>query len=146
MFQTYISIDSLAKPDRLWRPRLVAATFFTVLCFIIVSLNTEIQIPFASKIRGLPAADKIAHFGVYGSLAMAVNFALGMAHLKLTGRTFDNRYFQIGSIAVLIFSLGEEFSQQFFPSRTMDVWDAACNIAGVAFFTWMTVRLMSRSR
>ena len=125
MFQIYKSNTTpLAHHKLIWLKRIAAALFFVLLCYIIISLNTKIQLPLIYKMRGLPAVDKIAHFGVYGSLALIVNLALGFAHFNFPWRSFDHRYFQIGSFAVLLFSLGEELSQQFFPSRTMDVWDA----------------------
>ena len=140
MFQIFKFVTSPASWNCTLVSRLFAATFFVFLFLLIVLLNSGADVPVLQSVRKIPSADKIAHVAMYGILALLVNMAWGYAYLDLPSRWIRCQYLQLGSFVVLFFSLFEEFSQQFFPTRTIDAWDAIANLTGVVVFTIVSVR------
>ena len=87
----------------------------------------------------------MAHFLLFGFLALLTNAALGFRYLKFgRGDGGLTKYCQVGSICVLTFALVEELSQYYFPSRTLDPGDAICDLLGVGLFTLISVAMMNR--
>ena len=123
---------------------LTAAAFFCFLLTLITLLNFGVPVPLVREARIIPSVDKFAHVFMYGILALLVNVANGFAHFKSRTWKIDLPILQLGSLAVLLFSLTEEWSQQFFESRTCDPGDAVCNLVGVALFTWVSLRITQR--
>ena len=80
----------------------------------------------------IPYGDKISHFMFYGFLGFLLNYALFFKELK-----FNNLNLQIGSLCILVFSIMEEYSQQFFINRTFEFMDILFNITGVLTFSFL---------
>ena len=146
MFQIFNASDSPAALRFVFGKRFLAFAFFIFLCLLIVLMNSGIDFHVLQSIRRIPSADKVGHIAMYGLLALFVNMAWGFAHFDLAIRWIRGQYFQLGSFAVLFFSLFEEFSQQFFPTRTIDAWDALANLVGVVIFTIVSGRMAQSKR
>ena len=63
---------------------------------------------------------------LYKLIAFLLNYGWG-------GRKWFKQ--QIGSLVVLIFSILEEISQLYIPSRSFDFADIAASVAGIVLFT-----------
>ena len=146
MFQISKRLASPASDKNTFLKRVFAAAFFIFLFFSIVSLNIGTQFRLLQAVRTFPMADKFAHITMYGMLALLVNMAWNYAYVDLSTRWLRGQYFQLGSFAVLFLSLFEEFSQQFFPTRTIDAWDAMANLVGVILFTIISVQFAQSNR
>ena len=88
---------------------------------------------------GLPHADKLLHFLLFGLLAFLV-------HLWLRGRRVA-----LGRVAlplalplVLVPAALEELAQLLSRSRSADVTDLLCDLAGMLLFVWLGDRLLRR--
>ena len=102
--------------------------FFGFICFIIYQADTA-HYNFAFRMVGkIPYGDKIGHIVLYGLMAFLLNYGLdGKKWFK----------FHIGSLVVLIFSVAEEMSQAYFPSRSFDYADILASIIGIILFTFL---------
>src|SRR5262245_7270926 len=72
----------------------------------------------------LPGVDKIGHFVLYGALSF---FSVGFF-----SRTRSEAY-RVAAILLVLATL-EEFSQGFFPARTVDLGDPAATPSGILLF------------
>lgn len=90
---------------------------------------------FIDTAHKIPGGDKLGHMWIYGMLALMLSF--------LT-RKNNARYFNLplGCAIVLLFAPAEEFTQGFFPARTLDLADAGADYLGVQLAAWFikTVR------
>src|SRR3972149_6452723 len=113
----------------LWGPVFLFAMFI----FIMSSISsTEGYDPF-------PHFDKIAHFLVYGALALLI-------FRGFTRTTGSNNFFLTASITVA-YGLSDEFHQSFVPARDSDVKDiAADGIGAMAAMTIVYIRRRFLSR
>lgn len=73
--------------------------------------------------RATPYGDKIGHLLLFATLTLLANAALGYRRLWPG--------ILLGSLLVLLFALGEELSQAWFPNRTLDGLDALADLAGI---------------
>ena len=98
------------------------AAFFSFICFIIYQADTA-HYNFAFRMVGkVPYGDKIGHIVLYGFMAFLLNYGLdGKKWFK----------FHIGSLLVLVFSVVEEMSQAYFPSRSFDYADILASVTGI---------------
>ncbi len=71
-----------------------------------------------------PHGDKIGHLLLFATLTLLANAALGYRRLWPG--------ILLGSLLVLLFALGEELSQAWFPNRTLDLLDALADLMGIA--------------
>ncbi len=74
--------------------------------------------------RATPHGDKIGHLLLFATLTLLANAALGYRRLWPG--------ILLGSLLVLLFALGEELSQAWFPNRTLDLLDALADLTGIA--------------
>jgi len=82
-----------------------------------------------------PGGDKVGHFSLFGLL----NFFLTRAFLSTnTTRPRGWVTLSIGLILALFIAL-EEWSQQFFSTRTFDLFDLLASYAGVVTFAFLAV-------
>ena len=102
------------------------AAFFAFLVLIIYQADTAYY-NFAFKMVGkIPYGDKIGHIVLYGIMAFLLNYGFrGRKWFKI----------QIGSLIVLLFSVLEEISQAYFPSRSFDWADIMASVVGIVLFT-----------
>jgi len=123
------------QPKRL----LVPAGFFLFLCWIIYLANTGSDSVFFDLVDRLPYGDKVGHFGLYGVLTLLLNLGLGCRSVAVGGIKLLS-----GSLVVLVFAVGEELTQGFLPSRTMDITDVIADLLGILAFGYLAVKLCER--
>jgi hypothetical protein len=114
--------------------------FFAFICALIILVDikgTEYLLGWFPKI---PFSDKLGHFGLYGVLALLLNYALDFRNLQ-----FSKLNWHVGSGIILTFAILEEFTQIFLDTRSFDFLDMAADIAGVWLFSTQRMRnTMSR--
>lgn len=124
------------KPIQLLRhPALYAVGFFGFICWIIFLADSGRPSVFFDFVRKLPYGDKLGHAGLFGFLALLANLGFGLRYLKLP-------WIQVGSLVVLMFAMGEELTQHFFPNRTMDPVDAVADVLGIGLATLISLWLL----
>ncbi len=117
--------------------KILALLFLLFILFVIVSADMGSLSSYLRGVYDFPGGDKIGHFALYGVLAF------------LLGRAFP-RPLQLGRIsapivilALLAFAALEEYTQQFFSTRTSDVVDLAFSFLGIltgAWLAWLLIR------
>jgi len=114
--------------------RILAVLFLVFVLSVIVAADMGVL---AGPIRALydfPNGDKLGHFCIYGLLA----FLLAGAFPRPW--QWGRLSVPIVTLALLIFSASEEYSQRFFPVRTADIWDLLCSWSGILLGTWLALR------
>lgn len=117
--------DNPLKSD-LFKRILYPVSFFCFISFIIYQANTAHYNYAFHMVGKIPYGDKIGHIVLYGFMALLLNYGLG-------GRKWFRQ--QIGSLVVLVFSVLEEISQLYIPSRSFDFADIAASATGIVLFT-----------
>lgn len=97
--------------------------------WIILSADRGNMPSLISFMYSFPNGDKLGHFLLMGALAFVVTLALPL------------RFRRIGLIVLAVALTAEEFSQQFFASRSASWLDLACSLAGVAVFGLLALRI-----
>ena len=101
-------------------------SFFIFLSYIIFLADTA-NYNFAFRLVGhIPYGDKIAHAGLYGIMALLLNYGLNFKQVKYFGILL-----QRGALLVFIFATLEELTQYYIPSRTFDFGDLLADFVGV---------------
>jgi VanZ family protein len=113
------------------------AFLFGLLVVAIIVLADNDMLDILGVINRIPYGDKAGHFILYGILTLLIDLAL-FRSLPLSSRRLIA--LRVALILSLIIGL-EEFSQQFFPSRSFDLVDLAFSYIGVAFFSWVALRI-----
>ena len=119
---------------------LIAGAFLGFIIWIIYLANTGGTSIFFELIKHIPYGDKVGHCLLFGTLTFLANITLKFKTIKL-GRFSV----YIGSCLVAVFVLGEEISQGFIPSRTLDIADLMADGVGIGLFsylTWLTHRFI----
>jgi VanZ family protein len=94
----------------------IAALFGLFIIVIIVLANLG-QLGILSSLNQIPYGDKIGHFILYGILTLLIDLALFGSLPHLSRQLIVLR---VALILALFIGL-EEFSQQYFPTRTFDL-------------------------
>ncbi|MCF7676002.1 MAG: VanZ family protein [Akkermansiaceae bacterium] len=110
--------------------------FFGFLCWIIYLADAARSSVFFQWAGHLPGGDKLGHFCLFGLLALLLNRSLGYRSLRL-GRL----RLPLGAVLVMLFAIGEELTQLWFPNRTFDLADLAADLCGVVTFSLLQWRL-----
>jgi len=113
------------------------AIFFGLFVIGIIVFADLGKLDIVGFVTRLPYGDKIGHFALYGILALLIDLAVIRSHPSPHRRLL---VIQIALILALVIGL-EEFSQQFFPSRTFDLVDLAFSYLGVVFFSWVALKM-----
>ena len=117
-----------------WGPPLALAA----LIFIFSSIpGTHLEIEL------FPHADKLAHAGEFGALALRL--------LRALGRTTNWRpWITTGATVALVLAYGalDELHQSFVPLRDVDAWDVVADLAGgvIGCGVWCVVRQLCSTR
>lgn len=114
--------------------KILALLFMLFIIFIIIGADNG---SLSSALRGIydfPNGDKIGHVGLYGMLAFLL--ALAFPRPLQPGRIS----MPMVILALLIFAALEEYSQQFFSTRTSDLVDLTFSFLGIATGTWLAMR------
>ncbi|MDQ8179719.1 VanZ family protein [Pelagicoccus sp. SDUM812005] len=109
---------------------LLALSFLVFTIWIIHEANIGRDNILFQTVRATPNGDKIGHVLLAGFLTLVANFL------------FRHRYWQlarlrlpIGSLVVFAIAVLEESSQYFLPTRSLDIFDALANLAGILLFS-----------
>ena len=100
--------------------------FLVFIVWVVFLANTGGQSIWFQWVAQLPYGDKIGHAGLFGLLALLLNWVLRFARFSIKGVSF---YF--ASVLVLSVVSLEELSQLFIASRTFDLADLAADVVGV---------------
>jgi len=113
-----------------------AAILFGLLVIGIIVLADNDMLGIMGFINQIPYGDKAGHFILYGILTLLIDLAIIRSRQNLSRRLI---VFRVALILALLIGL-EEFSQQFFPSRTFDLVDLTFSYLGVVFFSWVALK------
>lgn len=105
----------------------IALAYAALLATVVLAADTGRLPQFAQQLHDLPYGDKVAHFTMFGLLALAANMALASRARRSLVRAIV-----IGSVFVLIVSTAEEYSNRFVATRDWSLGDLAANYLGVA--------------
>ena len=117
------------------------AILFAFLLLLIIVLADMGALPrYLQLLKDLPYGDKAGHFILYGILTLLVDLALFGAHPERS-----RKWLAVTSGLILALLIGlEEFSQQYFASRTSSLTDLAASYLGVIFFSWLALQIARR--
>ena len=113
-----------------------SAILFSLFIITIVVLADTGRLGILKIINQIPYGDKVGHFILYGILTLLINLTFIRS---LPNRSPRRVVVSIGLILALLIGL-EEYSQQYFPSRTFDLIDLTFSYLGVIFFSWTALR------
>lgn len=113
------------------------AIFFALFIFLIIVLADMGKLGLLRLVNQIPYGDKAGHFILYGILTMLIDLTL---FRSLPSRSPKLVAGISGLILALLIGL-EEFSQQFFASRTFSLRDLIASYLGVIFFSWLALRI-----
>jgi polysaccharide biosynthesis protein VpsQ len=129
----------MTRPKRLTMKWLTV--LFTVFILVIIVLADTDRLGLLKIINTLPLGDKLGHFLLYGILALLINLTL---FRSLPSRTRTSIAVTSGLILALLIGI-EEFSQQYFSSRTYSLGDLTASYLGVIFFSWMALKTKNKA-
>ena len=115
---------------------------FALFIVLIIVLADMGRLGILKQVNRIPYGDKAGHFLLYGILTLLIDLTLFRSHPLR-----DPKRIAVicGSILALLIGL-EEFSQRYFASRTFSLLDLTASYLGVAFFTWVALRIKNRTR
>lgn len=114
---------------------LLTLVFFGWLCWIIYLADTAQPFDGLEWVRRFPGMDKVGHFCLFGGLAWLVNRSLGFRRWQLGSIALP-----LGAVLTLVFAIGEEITQLYFPNRQFDWIDLLADGCGVAAFSAVQLR------
>jgi VanZ family protein len=112
------------------------AILFTLFIIAIIVLADAGKLGVLGFINQIPNGDKAGHFILYGILTLLLDLTLIRA---LPSRNPKLVALSCGLILALLIGL-EEYSQQFFHSRTFSLLDLAFSYLGVIVFSWVALK------
>lgn len=113
------------------KPKILALFFFIFIMLVVIGADNGNLASYLRGIYDFPGGDKIGHLVLYGTMAFLLARAFPQP-LKL-GRFA----IPISILVLLIFAAVEEYTQNFFPTRTADWVDLTCSFLGIATGTWL---------
>jgi polysaccharide biosynthesis protein VpsQ len=119
----------------------VGCLFFLFVAYIIYSADGGVANYFIDTARSTPYGDKVGHVFLFGLLAF---FACVVSDYRVI--TLRKIRVPLGSVIVSVFVILEEFSQAFFPSRTLDIVDLAADCVGIAGASLLAMYLSRNGR
>lgn len=114
----------------------LAILFTLFILLVIVLADAGILARYVGFVYEFPYGDKAGHFILYGMLAFLIDLALFRSAPPQSRKQLAVK---CGLILALLIGI-EEFSQQYFSSRTFDLIDLTCSYLGVLFFSWLALR------
>ena len=112
-------------------------TLFALFIILIIVLADNGQLGILKLINQIQYADKVGHFILYGILTLLIDLTL-FRSLPLQS---PRRVTVISGVMLALLIGIEEFSQQFFSSRTVSFQDLFAGYLGVIFFSWLALRI-----
>ena len=110
---------------------------FALFIILIIVLADNGQLGILKLVNQIPYGDKAGHFILYGILTLLIDLTLlrSLPFQSPKGMTVIS-----GLMLALLIGV-EEFSQQFFASRTVSFQDLFAGYLGVIFFSWLALRM-----
>jgi len=115
----------------------LAILFTLFILLVIVLADTGILNHYVGFLYEFPFGDKAGHFILYGIITLFLDLTLFRARPDQSRRRLA---VQCGLVLALLIGL-EEFSQQYFSSRTFDLVDLTFSYLGVVFFSWVALKV-----
>ena len=112
--------------------------FFIFILWVIYMADTGQHSLFFDLVKSIPYGDKLGHLVLFGFLTLGANVGTKFKIIKI----FGLRLF-LGAVLVSLFVVGEELSQYFVPSRTLDVIDLFADFIGVLTFVAISLYMKS---
>ncbi|MBN2116391.1 MAG: VanZ family protein [Anaerolineales bacterium] len=109
---------------------------FVLFIILIIILADTGSLGIFYHINRIPYADKAGHFILYGTLALLIDLTLFRSFPSLSRK----RVAVIGGLILALLIGLEEFSQQYFSSRTFSLMDLTASYLGLVFFSWLAVK------
>ena len=110
---------------------------FALFIVLIIVLADMGRLGILKQVNRIPYGDKAGHFILYGILTLLVDLTLFRSLPEQ-----NPKWVAAMSGLTLAFLIGiEEFSQQYFPSRTFSLRDLTASYLGVIFFSWAALNL-----
>lgn len=112
------------------------AIFFTLFVILIIILADAGKLGVLGFVNQIPYGDKAGHFLLYGILTLLLDltFIRSLPHRS-------PRLIVVSTGLLLALLIGiEEYSQNFFATRTFSLLDLAFSYLGVIFFSWVALR------
>ncbi len=79
-----------------------------------------------ASMPSLNASDKVYHCGAFIGLSFLLCWAIPSSRFSL------GKILVIAALVALLYAVLDEWTQQFIPGRTCDIWDVAADAVGVA--------------
>src|SRR5215207_3138569 len=114
---------------------------FALFILLIIVLADTDRLGILKLVNTLPLGDKVGHFILYGILALLINLTLFRSRPSQSRTSIA---VISGAILALLIWI-EEFSQQYFSSRTYSLSDLIAGYLGVIFFSWMAVKTKNKA-
>ena len=115
----------------------LAILFTLFILLVIVLADAGILAHYVGFIYEFPFGDKAGHFILYGILTLLLDLALFRAR---PNKDRKRLVLQCGLVLALLIGL-EEFSQQYFSSRSFDLVDLTFSYLGVLAFSWVALKV-----
>ena len=125
------------------------AILFGLFIITIIVLADLGKLGFIYFLYSFKYGDKVGHFILYGILTLLIDLALFRSSAQGDSVTVLPSWRQVAVKVGLILAFAitvEEFSQQYFSKRTFDLIDLTASFLGVIFFSWLAVKIKSRTR
>ncbi len=119
----------------------LTAILFTLFIITVIVLADRGQLGGISFLYDFSNGDKLGHFILYGLL----NFFLTRAFISSLHTQRPKPVALSTGLILILFIAAEEWSQQFFATRTMEWFDLFASIFGVLIGGWLAVK-KSRAR
>lgn len=115
--------------------------FIAFVLWVIYMANSGNNIIFFDLVKLIPYGDKLGHTMLFGLLTLGVNHAYFHGSNKVG-------WFRLygGTILVSIFVCIEEYSQSYFPTRTLDLSDLVFSGIGISLFTGFSRLLITQGQ
>ena len=113
------------------------AVLFGLLVLAIIVLADLGRLGFLYSVYDFPYGDKVGHFILYGTLTLLIDLTF---FRTVPAASWRRTAVKAGLFLALLITV-EEFSQQYFSSRTFDLVDLTASYLGVLFFSWLALRI-----
>ena len=109
---------------------------FALFIVLIIVLADNGRLGILKVVNQIPYGDKAGHFILYGILTLLIDLTLFRSFPFQSPR----RVTVISGLMLALLIGIEEFSQQFFASRTVSFQDLFAGYLGVIFFSWLALK------
>ena len=113
---------------------------FLLFIILIIVLADRGQLGLLTLVNRIPYGDKAGHFILYGILILLLDLTLFQAFPLRSPKLIA---VTSGMFLAALIGL-EEFSQQYFASRTFSLRDLIASYLGVIFFSWVALRIKKK--